>query len=88
MDYFAEFERLTELMTSLDEFNIPEIFETLAKICITLRISKGVTSFYQSPEHEALDDGEHFVCYDSGDEHVLVNSVRLVTPAHIWIIIS
>ena len=86
MDYFAEFERLTELMTSLDEFNIQEIFATLAKICIALRISKGVTSFYQSPEHEALGDGEHFVCYDSGEEHVLVNSIRLVTPAHIVIV--
>lgn len=83
MDYYTLFEKLTELMTSLDGFNIPEIFSTLAQLCKTLRISKGITSFYQNLEMEKAGKGEYFVCYDSGEDHVLVSSLRLVTPAQI-----
>lgn len=85
MDYYTQFEKLTDLMTSLDEFNIPEIYEALANLCKILRVSKGVTSFYQSLEAEERDDGEDFVCYDNGEEHVLVSKMRIVTPAQIVI---
>ncbi len=85
MDYYAAFEKLTDLMTSLDDFNIPEIYLTLSHICKILRVSKGVTSFYQNAEKETLGEGEHFVCYDSGEEHVSVSRMRAVTPAHIVI---
>ena len=85
MDYYAEFEKLTDLMTSLDDFNIQEIFLVLSHICKLLRVSKGVTSFYQNVEKEALGEGEHFVCYDSGEQHVSVSKMRAVTPARIVI---
>ena len=86
MDYFQQFERLTDLMTSLNSFDIPEIFATLANLCKILRISKGVTSFFQNEKKELAGDGDVFVCYDSGEEHVLVNSMRLLTPAQTVII--
>lgn len=73
-------------MTSLNSFDIPEIFATLANLCKILRISKGVTSFFQNEKKELAGDGDVFVCYDSGEEHVLVNSMRLLTPAQTVII--
>jgi len=81
MEQLSAFERLTELMTSLDEFDIPAIFSTLAELCKELRVSKGVTTFYPSPVYEQRGEGEPFVCYDSGENHVLVSSKRLVTRA-------
>lgn len=85
MDYLSSFERLTELMTSLDGFDIPAIFSTLADLCILLRVSKGITTFYASAAHELRGEGEPFVCYDSGENHVLVSSMRIVTPAEMVI---
>ena len=79
-DYLSSFERLVSLMTSLREFDIPAIFSTLAQLCKMLRVSKGVTTFYDSPEKEWCGIGEPFVCYDSGEKHVLVSHLRFVTP--------
>ena len=81
MGQLSPFERLTELMTSLDAFDIPAILSTLAELCRELRVSKGITTFYPSPAHEQRGEGEPFVCYDSGEKHVLVSSKRLVTRA-------
>ena len=33
MEYYQLFEKLTDLMTALDGFDIPEIYATLAEIC-------------------------------------------------------
>ncbi len=66
MEQLSAFERLVELMTSLDAFDVPAIFSTLAELCKELRVSKGVTTFYPSPAHEQRGEGEPFVCYDSG----------------------
>lgn len=79
--YHALFERLTDLMTSLDGFDVPGIFDVLAEMCRILGISKGVTTFYQDAERERAGDGEVFVCYDSGEKHKKVSSIRAVTPA-------
>ena len=81
MEYYPLFERLTSLMASLDEFDIPAIFSTLADLCKLLHVSKGVTTFYESPEKEQQGEGEPFVCYDSGEEHRLVSHLRFTTPA-------
>lgn len=86
MEYLSPFEKLTALMTSLNGFDIPSIFSTLAELCKVLRISKGVTIFYSSPQDEQRGEGETFVCYDSGEAHVLVSHMRLVTPAQIVIV--
>ena len=85
-DYHEQFERLAGLMTSLDEFNIGEIFDTLARLCMMLRVSKGVTTFYASVAHERKGLGEPFVCYDSGEEHVLVSRIRRETATHMVIV--
>lgn len=79
MEYLTPFERLTELMTSLDGFDVPAIYQALREICLQLRVSKGVTAFYLDPEHEQRGQGEQFVCYDSGEDHVLVSHLRKQT---------
>ena len=86
MEYLSRMERLIELMTSLEEFDTPEIMATLSELCGLLRISKGVTKFYASPMYEKRDEGEAFICYDTGEKHVLVSSLRVVTPAQMVII--
>ena len=47
--YHDAFEHLVSLMTALDEFDIPDILSTLAELCKMLRISKGITYFYDNP---------------------------------------
>ena len=81
MDYYSLLERLTSLMACLEEFDIPAIFSTLSELCKLLRVSKGVTTFYESPDKEAQGNGESFVCFDSGEKHTLVSHMRLITPA-------
>ena len=81
MEYYTLLEQLTSLMASLEEFDIPAIFSTLAEMCKILRVSKGVTTFYENPEEERRGIGEPFVCFDSGEQHVLVSHLRLATPA-------
>ena len=81
MEYYTLLERLTSLMASLEEFDIPAIFSTLAELCKILRVSKGVTTFYENPEEERRGTGESFVCFDSGEKHILVSHLRLATPA-------
>lgn len=81
--YYELFEKLTVLMTDMDGFDVPGIMAVLAELCKLLRISKGVTAFYQSPEKEEKGEGEIFVCYDSGEKHRLLSRKRVVTPAYI-----
>lgn len=81
MEYYTLLERLTSLMASLEEFDIPAIFSTLAELCKILRVSKGVTTFYENPEEEQRGTGESFVCFDSGEKHILVSHLRRATPA-------
>ena len=38
MSYHTELEHLTELMTSLDGFNLPAIFISLQRLCVHLRV--------------------------------------------------
>ena len=79
-DMLSPFEKLTDLMTNLEEFDLPAIYDILGQLCKTLRVSKGVTTFYADAEHERKGDGEPFVCYDSGEKHFLIASRRLVSP--------
>ena len=80
------FEKLTSLMTNLDGFDLPAIFSTLSELCKSLRISKGITIFYASLEDEQKGNGETFICHDSGEQHVLVSHMRLVTLAQVVIV--
>ncbi len=81
MDYYSLLEQLTDLMTSLDEFDVPAIFAALRELCKLLRISKGVTTYYENDRMEAEGNGAEFVCYDSGERHRLVSSMRRMTLA-------
>ena len=78
--YYRLLEECICSMTDLDEFKMDKLFEDLRELCILLRVSKGVTIFYESPLMEQRGEGERFVCYDSGEESVLVSRKRTVNP--------
>ncbi len=80
MEFFPLLEKLADLMSTMEGFDIPAINDTLAQLCKTLHISKGVTNFYHDTECEKTEKGETFVCYDSGEDHVLISKLRTVTP--------
>ena len=82
MEYASRFEELTDLINSLDGFDIPAIYAALAELCKLLRVSKVVTTFYASTADEGREQGDSFVCYDSGETHVPVSSMRFETPLH------
>ena len=44
-DMLSPFEKLTDLMTNLEELDLPAIYDILGQLCKTLRISKGETTF-------------------------------------------
>ncbi len=85
-DMLSPFEKLTDLMTNLEELDLPAIYDILGQLCKTLRISKGVTTFYADAEHERNGEGESFVCYDSGEKHTLIASRRLDSPTGMVIV--
>lgn len=80
MEFLPLLETLTDFMSSVDYFDIPAIYDTLAKMCEVLHISKGVTVFYNDESCEKRGEGETFVCYDNGKDHVPVSNRRVVTP--------
>ena len=86
MEFLNLLEKLTDLMSKLDGFDTPAILRTLAEMCKILRVSKGVTTFYQNTKHEARGDGEALVCYDNGEKHVLASKARVVVPTGMIIV--
>ena len=81
MEYHVLLEELTGEMTRLEGIDIARVYATVTQLCILLRISRGVTSFYDSPADEKRGKGEVFVCYDSGEPSHPVSTLRNVTPA-------
>lgn len=81
-EYYVLLEQLLQHMTSFEEFNLEKVNSSLEGLCKVLRVSKGVTRFYDSLRAEKLDQGEVFVCYDSGEEEASSASLRLVTEAN------
>lgn len=85
MEYNVLFEQLVDQMTRLEGFDVPGILQTLSGLCVILRVSKGVTTFYEDPAHEQARIGEPIVCYDSGEKHELASRMRHVTAARMVI---
>ena len=79
MEYYILLEQLNKIMCTLNEVNREDLYAVLKKLCILLRVDKGVISFYQSPTHEKLGRGDTFVCYDSGKPSVEKRSIRMFT---------
>ena len=78
--YYALLEELVHAMTEQDRFDLQRIMRILAELCVLLRVSRGVTVFYETPADEARGEGEVFVCYDSGEESRPVSVKRTVSP--------
>ena len=78
-EYYTLLEDLLDTMTDPGGFSLEDINRSLSGLCKLLRVSKGVTEFYNSVEHEKAGRGEVFVCYDSGEKSHEVLSRRILT---------
>ena len=81
LKYYEYFQELIIAMTDLKDLDLPAVNQALTKLCKLFRISKGVTRFYDSLQHEELGKCEEIVCYDSGEDCKEVEKIRVVTPA-------
>ena len=77
--YSELMDQLVDLMTVTGTFDLRRIYAVLTELSRILRASKGITSFYKTPEHERLGKGERYVCYDSGEPSHLVLREQTVT---------
>ncbi|MBQ9009970.1 MAG: GGDEF domain-containing protein [Clostridia bacterium] len=77
--YSELMDQLVDLMTVTGQFDLRRIYEVLTELSQMLRASKGVTSFYKTPEHAKLGKGERYVCYDSGAPSHLAMREQTVT---------
>lgn len=66
MEYYISLEKLLSAMISFDGKDISDINTVLAEMCRLFSITKGITEFYKSVEHEKAGKGELIVCYDDG----------------------
>lgn len=76
--YYELLEQLIAVTRDTDNFSIERINEPLAGLCRLFRVSKGVTEFYKSANHEKSGRGEVFVCYDSGEGGSEIMGRRIV----------
>lgn len=79
--YYHYLEALIKSLTRFEGPDLPGINHALGEICQLVHISKGVTLFYNSLEHEKKNRGEEFVCYDSGEACEILIEKRFVTEA-------
>lgn len=50
--YYTLLEQLIQIMTDLGQYDVQKLYATLSELCKILRISRGVTSFYENPADE------------------------------------
>lgn len=79
IEFYRLLESLIVVLGDQGKPDVPKINGILTKLCQMFGISKGTTTFYESVNHERLGKGETFTCYDSGDEHECVLSVRIMS---------
>lgn len=79
--YYQHLEALIKALTGFEGLDLPGINSSLGELCKLLHVSKGVTLFYSSLQHEKKNRGDEFVCYDSGEPSELVIEKRIVTEA-------
>ena len=66
--YYILLEKLTREMVSPEQIRVEAIYEDLQELCKMLRVSKGVTTFYNSLALERRGEGESYTPYDNGAE--------------------
>lgn len=86
--YYGLLEQLIAVMTDRGNFDLGRVYAILKELCVLLRVSRGVTSFYDSPADEQRGIGEDCVCYDSGEESELVSVKRDISPAGMIVVCS
>lgn len=79
--FYKLMEELIVALTDLDGMDPSRINAVLEELCKMFRICKGVTSFYQSLNHERAGRGDHMVCYDSGEDGEVAMSIRIISKA-------
>ncbi|MDO4863446.1 MAG: GGDEF domain-containing phosphodiesterase [Ruminococcus sp.] len=76
--YYELLEQLIAVTRDSDNFSLDKVYKPLSELCRLFRVSKGVTEFYKSANHEKSGRGEVFVCYDSGEDGSEVLGRRIV----------
>ena len=66
--YYVLLEKLTREMVTPEQISIEAIYEDLQELCKLLRVSKGVTTFYNNLALERKGEGESYTPYDNGAE--------------------
>ncbi len=74
--YYCCIERITREMVSPDQIQADKLYPDLQELCRLLRVSKGVTTFYNSLAMERRGEGESYTPFDSGAETDQVLTVR------------
>ena len=74
--YFEYLERLTREMVNPEKISMETVYEDLRELCALLRVSKGVTAFYQSVAQEHRGEGDVYIPYDTGRETDRAVTVR------------
>ncbi len=78
--YSELLEELVDLMTVSSDFDLKRIYAVLTELSKMLRASKGITTFYKTPEHARMGKGESYICYDDGKPSHLVLKEQTITP--------
>ncbi|MBR3515025.1 MAG: GGDEF domain-containing protein [Lachnospiraceae bacterium] len=78
--FYALFEEMVDIMATVERLERPKFIDCLERICQLFHISKGVTEFYQTPQHERNHDGEIMIDHDDGHGEVEILHRRIVTP--------
>lgn len=78
--FFRYLEDLTDAITDLDhdKLDLEKTYGILKEMCVTFRVCKGVTEYYDSEEAERKGDGVILTCYDTGEEPAEVMTCRTV----------
>jgi len=74
--YYECLERLTREMVSPEQIRVDTIMKDLQELCKMLRVSKGVTTFYNSIALERKGQGDSYIPYDNGAETDKAISIR------------
>lgn len=79
--YYSLLEKLLKEINQPRDVSFDNVNDILVEIFKVLRVSKAVAEFYNSQDHEKVDKGEVFVCFECYGKSKVVFSKRMITKA-------
>ena len=80
-EFYDRFECFINTITEMREVDLDKISGIVTPVCEVLGIARIEASFYDTPRDEAMGKGQHYLCYDTGEEYELAIHHRIVTEA-------